>query len=76
MPKIEVDKAFLYDLFESLQNMIQYADDGMLDRRDPDFKVFFDDVDTAYANLKQLDSILEGENDEGDEEDVGQIPLF
>ena len=59
MRKIEIDKDFLYDLYGSLQAMIRYADDGMLDRRDPDFKIFFDDVDKAYANLKQLDSILD-----------------
>ena len=66
MPKIEIDKDFLYDLYGSLQAMINYADDGMIDRRDPDFKVFFDDVDKAYADLRELDKILEGDGDENE----------
>ena len=70
MRKIEVDKGFLYDLYGSLQAMINYADDGMISRDDPDFKVFFTDVDQAYANLRQLDKMLDEDYEritEGDE---------
>lgn len=74
MPKIEVDEEFLFDLSTALQSMTNYADDGMLNRNDPEFKEFFDEVDRAREILTKLDTLLLAV--EGDEEDVGQIPLF
>lgn len=41
-------------ILEDLANMIMYADDGMLDRYDPEFADFFARVDKAQETLDKL----------------------
>lgn len=41
-------------ILEDLGNMLNYADDGMLDRNDPEFADFFRRVDQAQETLDKL----------------------
>jgi hypothetical protein len=46
----------LFDnLVESLSSMKSYADDGMLDRNDPEYSDFFNAVDQAESVLSQAE---------------------
>ena len=55
---IEVKKEFLENLYDSLADMTNYADDGGLNRNDSDYKEFFESVDNARNMLEKLDSVL------------------
>lgn len=54
MERCTVDTALLAEIITSLGNMIDYADDGMIDRNDPDFTQFFEEVDRARNLLDKL----------------------
>lgn len=54
MERCTVDTALLAEIITSLENMIDYADDGMIDRNDPDFTQFFEEVDRARNLLDKL----------------------
>jgi hypothetical protein len=53
-----VEKSFLYNLILSLEEMIDYADDGIIPEDDDDFSDFFESVRTARENLKKLNELL------------------
>lgn len=57
--KIMVDLDLLYDIGDSLNSMINYADDGLLNEYDEDFKDFFDEVKNARNNNKKLYKVIE-----------------
>lgn len=70
MEMIIVDKELISNALVSLDLMIDYADDGMLDRNDPDFKDFFKAVDEARENWKILDRAIENAQHYYDEDDI------
>ena len=41
---------------DALYSMIDYADDGIISRGDPNYKDFFNDIDMAYQILDELES--------------------
>ena len=53
-----VEKSFLYNLILSLEEMIDYADDGIITEDDDNFSDFFESVRTARENLKKLNELL------------------
>lgn len=57
MKSVKID--LLEQLADSLTEMIGYADDGALNRNDPDFADFFNKVDQAKKVLEKLCKILE-----------------
>lgn len=54
MERCTIDAALLAEIITSLGNMIDYADDGMVNRNDPDFAHFFEEVDGARNLLDKL----------------------
>ena len=65
--KIKISKKLLGEIIDSLGSMIDYADDGSLDRRDEDFSYFFKEVDNANELLEKLNKIYEKEENEQNE---------
>jgi len=51
---ITIPKDVLQKLVSSLDTMIGYADDGALDRGDPDYEEFFNDIDSATALSQEV----------------------
>lgn len=54
-------KELLESIIDSLYYMIDYADDGVASRQDPNFKDFYDKVDKARELLNELNNMLESE---------------
>lgn len=54
-----MNKDFLERIYDSLSEMIGYADDGMISRNDPEFSEFFASVDTAREVLEEVGNRLE-----------------
>lgn len=54
-----LSKDFIREITDSLTQMRDYADDGMLDRDDPDYQDFFEALDNADAVLEKLNRIIE-----------------
>ena len=56
-----MNKELLERIIDSLYDMTNYADDGIVSRNDPDFKDFYDRVDKARELLNELNNMLESE---------------
>lgn len=56
-----MNKELLERIIDSLYDMTNYADDGIVSRYDPDFKDFYDRVDKARELLNELNNMLESE---------------
>ena len=61
LEELKMNKEFLEKVAECLSNMIDYVDDGVISRGNPDFKTFFDDIDEAKEILNKLYIKLEEE---------------
>lgn len=56
---VNIPLPLIYDLTDSLASMTNYADDGMLNRDDPDYKDFFEAVDKARETLEQTNKYVD-----------------
>ena len=54
MKRCSMSVDMLEKIMNSLDTMINYADDGMVDRDDPDFDFFYGKVDEAREVLEKL----------------------
>lgn len=54
-----MSKELLEKIINSLSEMINYADDGMVSRDDPDFEEFYEKVDNANKLLNELTALYE-----------------
>ncbi len=54
MKRCSMSVDMLEKVMSSLDSMISYADDGMVDRDDPDFAFFYGKVDEAREVLEKL----------------------
>lgn len=61
---MKIDKDFLVEVSNSLEEMITYADDGNCDRRDETFKEYFDSLDSARFILEKLNNMIWSDNNE------------
>lgn len=60
-----MNKEFLKEVADCLSDMIDFADDGALDRNDLSYAYFFEKVEYARDVLKELDNyIKESESNE------------
>ena len=57
---ITINKELFYRLLTSLESMTDYADDGMLNRNDPDYKYFFESLDEAREVINAAYRVIEG----------------
>ena len=58
-----MNKELLERIIDSLSSMIDYADDGIISRGDPNFKDFFEELDKANDLLNELSNMLESEEE-------------
>lgn len=56
-----MNKELLGRIIDSLSSMIDYADDGIISRGDPNFKDFFEELDKANDLLNELYNMWESE---------------
>lgn len=54
-----MSKELLEKIIDSLSEMINYVNDGMVSRDDPDFKEFYEKVDNANELLNELTALYE-----------------
>jgi len=57
-----MSKELLSETIDSLNDMIEYADDGIISRYDINFKTFFEKIDKAKEVLKKLNELYIKEN--------------
>lgn len=62
-----IDLKFLNKVYDCLGSMINYADDGMLDRNDPMYSEFFHDIDMANKTLDELCWVIKQLREEEEE---------
>lgn len=56
---VSMPLSLINDLTDSLASMTDYADDGMLNRNDPEYKDFFEAVDKARETLEQSNKYVD-----------------
>ena len=56
--EVKMNRKLLEEIIDSLGSMINYADDGGLDRRDESFSYFFKEVDNARDLLERLNKMF------------------